>query len=182
MTLTVHKSLKIKIEHLPDERSDDDLGKFASARDVGFKDWYIDRATGEIWCGLKSQGGSLVSKGKDGVSVDRNSHPYFIPDVENYAGCTTREQIKYCRQDWARAESLNNGEWNYIGVRAVATAEIGGAEWTAHSSGLWGVESDSGAKYLAELANEQLAELEPALVETGFSKTAIRKAVKACTA
>lgn len=66
-------------------------------------------------------------------------------------------------EDWKRAESLNDGEWWYVGVRAVAEVRCEIAPGYVRverfkSEGLWGVESDSG-DYLKEVAREQLQDL-----------------------
>jgi len=46
------------------------------------------------------------------------------------------------------------------------------------SGGLWGIESDSDKEYLAEVENEQLAELRAELLALGIGPRAIAHAVK----
>ena len=73
-------------------------------------------------------------------------------------------------QDYQRLEALQRGDWHFIGV--IAKAEIvsgGGICQTIRSGGLWGVESDSGKEYLAEVAKEELDTLRAELAGLGFS-------------
>ncbi len=81
-------------------------------------------------------------------------------------------------QDYARMESLQNGEWGFIGIRAQAEIAVCGVCQTITSGGLWGIESDSEEEVFREEAREQLAELRGILNELGFSKRAIAAAVK----
>ena len=70
---------------------------------------------------------------------------------------------KACREDWQRMEAQENGEWSMIGVWAVATIKVGSKDFRLEqeirSSGIWGVESNSGAGHLLELATEELQQL-----------------------
>jgi hypothetical protein len=71
-------------------------------------------------------------------------------------------------------ESLNNGNWCFIGI--IAKAKIvteNGTLQTIRSGGLWGIESDSDKSYIAEIEQEQLAELRKELTALGFGKRAI---------
>lgn len=102
---------------------------------------------------------------------------YFLP----YAGGEkegTEDYQKYGKQDFARMESLNNGDWNFIGI--IAKAEIvteSGIMQTIRSGGLWGIESDSG-DYLDEVGKEELVNLRSELMALGFGKRAIDYAFK----
>lgn len=62
-----------------------------------------------------------------------------------------------------RMNAWRNGEWEYIGVRAVADIKVPyGRDWITtriKSPGLWGIESDAGADYLAEVFEEEKATL-----------------------
>lgn len=92
------------------------------------------------------------------------------------------------RQDYARMESLNRGDWAYIGITAQAEVGIpsghssnGGACYTVQqiqADGLWGMESDSEASYLESEEKNQLADLKDQLRALGFSSRAICKAFK----
>jgi len=132
----------------------------------------------------------------DNVSWDSRSYRYFNPgtvedfkldaewipanlktDAERKAYWNT-EMRKNARADYERMESLNNGDFNFLGVSA--TAEVWNPKTQViqriHSGGLWGIESDSDAAYLKEIESEQLAELKTELTALGFSKRAIAKA------
>lgn len=112
-------------------------------------------------------------------SFDSYECQYFNPCFENYAGLPEDEIRKYCRQDFERAESLNRGEWQYIGIRAEAEIELtpDGRPQTITSGGLWGIESDSG-DYIAEVTKDELADLKTQLRAIGFSARAIATAYK----
>jgi len=110
--------------------------------------------------------------------VGRNEYRYFNPNWENYKGLEDSEIRKYCQQDYKRMESLNRGNWCFIGVSADAEIVLGDTCQTITSGGLWGIESDSGADYFAEVEQEQLAELRGQLHVIGFSKRAIASAFK----
>jgi hypothetical protein len=113
---------------------------------------------------------------------------YFNPNHENYKGPPENEIRKYCRQDFDRMESLNAGDWCYIGIRAEARVIVNekiigpvashGIAQTITSGGLWGVESDSGREHLEETIREELASLKTELTALGFSKRAIASAFK----
>jgi len=109
--------------------------------------------------------------------MERNEYRYFNSS-DNYTGELPEDRRKYTLQDYARAESLNRGDWYYIGIRAVADVVIGGVCQTLASGGLWGIESDSGEDYLAEVGRDELAELKKVLYDLGFSKRAIATACK----
>ena len=104
-------------------------------------------------------------------------------------GNTAEDVRKYTRQDYERMERLNRGDWCYIGISA--EAEIGipqgkphpvtGQSYLTqrlHSGGLWGIESDSDEKYIADEEKNQLAELKDVLLGFGFSRRAIASAFK----
>jgi hypothetical protein len=127
--------------------------------------------------------------------MERNEYRYFNGNVENYKGETPEDIRKYVRQDYERMERLQHGDWCYIGIRAEATITLNAtwensvvskASWhkpiapeqTITSGGLWGVESDSGKDYLAEIESDELADLRKQLTAVGFSKRAIALACK----
>ena len=123
--------------------------------------------------------------------TERNEYRYFNPNWENYKGCPDEEIRKYCRQDYERMESLNRGNWYYIGIRADAEIEVqvyaGSPPSKPHityqtqkitSGGLWGIESDSGREYIEEEEKNQLSDLRDQLRGLGFSTRAISTAFK----
>jgi hypothetical protein len=97
---------------------------------------------------------------------------------DNYKGVPEDEMRKYIAQDYERMESLNDGDWWYVGIRAEAEVVIDGVVQTATSGGLWGIESDSDESYFKEIADEELSQLRAILHEMGFSKRAIATACK----
>lgn len=125
--------------------------------------------------------------------MGRNELQYFNPS-SNYKDETPENIRKYVRQDYERMESLNRGDWRFIGIRAEAEISLIGTvksgsptldayfpsriSQTVTSGGLWGVESDSSAEYFKEIEDEQLAELREQLHAVGFSKRAIAAAFK----
>lgn len=95
-------------------------------------------------------------------------YAFFVP----YAGGEqqgTEDYQKYGMQDFERMERLNNGDWYYIGVQAVAKIRVNGILQKISSGGLWGIESDSGSDYLEEIDQEQAKELQEQLSTLGFS-------------
>jgi hypothetical protein len=110
---------------------------------------------------------------------NNREYRYFNPNHENYKGLPEEEIRKYCRQDFDRMESLNNGSWCYIGIRAEAEIQTGSdVVQDITSGGLWGIESDSGKEHIAETIREELANLKTELLALGFSKRAIASAFK----
>lgn len=108
-------------------------------------------------------------------------------------GLTIAEVRKYVRQDYERMESLNRGNWCFIGIRAEAEISlptlankgcVHGREVFYHTSqnitsgGLWGIESDSDKPYLESVERDELADLREQLKTLGFSSRAISTAFK----
>jgi hypothetical protein len=113
----------------------------------------------------------------NGGDMRRHEYRYFNPS-QNYGGCTPAEIRKYVKQDYARMESLNRGDWQYIGIAARAEIVVGMVSQTIRSSGLWGIESDSDQSYIKDVEQEQLDELRDQLIALGFSRRAIATAMK----
>ena len=65
----------------------------------------------------------------------------------------------YREEDQARLDAYNNGEWQFIGIRAIAHIQIIangiGATFRLESPGLFGIEDDSGEEYLDEAFAEE---------------------------
>jgi hypothetical protein len=122
------------------------------------------------------------------VSWNSREYRYFNPNHENYKGLPEADIRKYCRQDFDRIESLNRGNWCYIGIRAEARVFVNekvigpvashGIAQTITSGGLWGIESDSGREHIEETQREELESLKAELLALGFSKRAISTAFK----
>jgi hypothetical protein len=114
-----------------------------------------------------------------GGAMGRGELRYFNGPVENYKGIEPAEIHKYIRQDYDRMESLNRGDWCFIGLRAEAEVQTGSdVVQRITSGGLWGIESDSDKDHLESTAREELAQLTTELVGLGFSRRAISTAIK----
>jgi hypothetical protein len=147
--------------------------------------WGIDRAT------------DIISDAQDAVTecdCDESGNwsygelQYFNPSfnyVDKFGNAlpenTPDDVINYTRADYERMESYNNGDWQFIGIRAEAEYAVNGTIQTARSGGLWGIESDSDGAHLVEVEQEELAELRSTLYTLGFSKRAISEAFKDVT-
>ena len=99
--------------------------------------WELERSAGECDC--------------HGGDMERNQFRYFNPSF-NYVtkegrpadGLTPEDVRKYTRQDYERMESLNAGNWCFVGIRAEAEVQLtGDLIQRITSGGLWGIESDS---------------------------------------
>lgn len=103
----------------------------------------------------------------------------------------TDADTSYLEQDefQERFRQYREGQFDFIGIRA--DAEIGIPQNPAknaktdsgvyivqniRSSGLWGIESDSGREHIESVEKEQLGELKTELTALGFSTRAISKA------
>ena len=114
----------------------------------------------------------------NGGDMERNEYRYFNGNVENYKGESPENIRKYIRQDYERSERLHRGDWCYIGMRVEAEIVIDNVCQEITSGGLWGIESDSGKDYLAEIESDELYELRKQLTAVDFSKRAIATACK----
>lgn len=111
--------------------------------------------------------------------IARNEFRYFNGPLENYKGESPEDIRKYVRQDYERMESLNRGDWCFIGIRAEAEIQLtGGTVQRISSGGLWGVESDSEASYFSETEQDELSQLRAELEAIGFSKRTISAAFR----
>lgn len=81
-------------------------------------------------------------------------------------------------QDYARAEAYNRGDWHMCGVYATAKVTLAGSDviQTLRSGGLYGIESDSGADYFAEVGKDECDALRAELAACGFGARAIAQA------
>lgn len=111
--------------------------------------------------------------------MSRGEYRYFI-------ACNSGEETgnpDSVEQDYQRMEAYNRGDWHVIGLRVRATIAIHECRHTRdiniESSGLWGVESDSGDDYMTEVAREQLDEIRAELNDWGIDDAAIDAAFSA---
>ena len=86
-------------------------------------------------------------------------------------------------EDYRRMEAYNRGDWCMVGC--VAKAEVlvpSGAGCSTvqviHSGGLWGIESDCGDDYRAEVQGDELEDLARQLDAFGLGRRAIAHGVK----
>ena len=120
----------------------------------------------------------------------RNEYRYFNPSF-NYVDenghalkeNTPEEVRKYVRQDYSRMESLNRGNWYFLGIRADAEIAVPTTPGNATiqritSGGIWGNESDQTSSDFEETEQEQLSELRAWLKTLGFSSRAISTAFR----
>lgn len=130
-----------------------------------------------IWDALDDDGDwvdSFESPEWEPDYIDRREYNYFVP----YAGGETpgtEEYKKYGLQDFERMESMSRGEWNFIGIRAVAKLQTPAGTQEIESGGMWGTESDSGEDYFKEVYAEECSELRQQLEKMGFSDSELEE-------
>ena len=124
---------------------------------------------------------SSTPKGKDVIDrqergdMGRGEYRYFTPAM-------TGEQTgnpDSPEQDYARMETYNRANWCMLGIWAEAEVQTHncGVIQKIRSGGLWGVENDSDAAYLATVAHEELAALASELEAMDFTKRQIKAAL-----
>lgn len=126
-------------------------------------------------CDICEQDGCDCGKCGD---AERGEFRYFNPYHERYTSESPADIRKYRLQDYKRMESLNQGDWCFIGIRADAEIVVDGVVQEISSGGLWGIESDSDRAYLTEIEGEQLSELRGQLRALGFGTRAISAAFR----
>ncbi len=133
-------------------------------------------------CDITEQDGCDCGERGD---MERGELRYFNGVVGNYKGEPPEKIREYVRRDYERMERLQREDWCYIGIRAEAEILIpsGSASVVQEitSGGLWGIESDSDASYLADISAEELSELREQLLAFGLSTRAITAAFKDAT-
>ena len=84
-------------------------------------------------------------------------------------GNTPEDVRQYTLQDYLRLESLDHGDWCYIGIIAKAEVQTNrnSTTQTITSGGLWGIESDSG-DYINQVKADELYGLAIELKAIGF--------------
>lgn len=118
--------------------------------------WKVDESPDLSYLGEYSNKAEAVHIDRqERGDMGRGEYRYFN------AGCGDPE---YIEQDYKRMEAYQRGDWCCMGCIAEATVSYpthGGSRRLERlsSGGLWGIESDSDAKYIAEVEQEQIAEL-----------------------
>lgn len=95
----------------------------------------------------------------------------FWPSLEDFEGDTHAFSVATIAAQ-ARMAAWEADDWYYVGVMAKATVHvpIGGCSFAVYeleSPGLWGVESDSGEAYFAEVFADEKAALLDAIRAMG---------------
>lgn len=72
-------------------------------------------------------------------------------------------------QDEAYLERYENGDFIFVGVRAEAEVVVDGVIQLLTSGGLWGIESDSGKEYFAEVGADEWSDLRQILKTIGVA-------------
>ena len=94
--------------------------------------------------------------------------PDMTPE-EKYSG----GDPAYAKEDQKRVDRFHKGLWDFVGVLAEVDVIVGGTVQHIASPGLWGIESDSGEKYLREVANEEYAQLVDILGRLGVPRSKV---------
>lgn len=150
--------------------------RVACADDANNTEWESLDAAIDLFAGLQDD---VMECDCNGPFISSHEFRYFNGLVENYEGESAEDIRKYVRQDYDRVESLNNGDWCFLGIAAEASVQLtGDLTQTIHSGGLWGIESDSSKTDFEEVQTEQLSELRAELKALGFSGRAISAAFK----
>lgn len=106
--------------------------------------------------------------------------PNRILSVRAYTGCDDNPCTDYLDQPEfaARLAAYRNGDFNFIFVRATADVQFGDGQavQTLSSMGLYGIEDDSTAAYIAKVKAEELDGLADVLRAAGFAEAAIAEA------
>ena len=112
-----------------------------------------------------------IDRNKDGRGHYHNGRRYFIAAMSG----TDTGNPESVMQDYKRMEAYNDGEWHYLGIRAVAIVRLteDGPKQKITSGGLWGIESDSDESCFAEVEAEQRAELADQLLAMGIDPEAV---------
>jgi hypothetical protein len=162
-TLAQPTIASVKIKRIIDESPDTSfIGEYTD----DCNPWAIDRAQGEYV--------AILEASDDGYEMPRASreYRYFVP----YAGGEkqgTENYQKYGKQDFERMESLERGNWYFIGIRAIAEIRLPQGDHAIcqriDSPGLWGIESDSDDGYIESVAREELAQLRDMLEQLNVS-------------
>lgn len=168
--------LKIEVKRMDDESPDTSyLGTYSNHAD---NEYAIDRAH-TLDCPVNNEPLDNVEDHCqcETHNLGRNEYRYFNPATTDPHE-TPEQNRKDARFSYERMESLNDGNWSYIGIRAQAEILIDSVTQRITSGGLWGIESDSEPAYLKEIEDEELSSLRDILHNLGFSKRAIATAVK----
>lgn len=179
---TLSKPSKLRISRVWIERKVDEspdlshLGHYHNHRSEQSNEFTIDRVARED-CG---RGEYFYFTPGSVEAFDANAD--WLPALQNETLLREywlRAMRENAEKDYARMEAYNRGDWQMLGI--IAKAEIispQGVIQTVRSGGLWGIESDASAEYMAEVETEQLAELRAELESYGIGSRAIAYAFR----
>lgn len=131
-----------------------------------------------------------IERGREFRYFNPGSVETFRPDAtksaaENQAAREQHDQDmrQNAEADYKRMSALNRGDFCFVGIAAEAEITLrseNGGSIIQHvrSGGLWGIESDSGEDYFAEVEREEINTLRSELESVGFSKRAISAALR----
>lgn len=156
----MNKLLSVKVKVMTDDSPDTShLGAYTDEP----ADWAIVCAEGEYLANLRAadEEYEVPERGRE--------YRFFVPGAYTSDELANDEEVqKYGREDFERMKSLDNGDWRFIGIRAVAeVSSEHGAIQRLSSGGLWGIESDSEGSYFGEVAKEELGQLRAELEAYG---------------
>jgi hypothetical protein len=148
--------------------------------DVSFIGEYIDQE--ELWAISRKHGkyvANLTKEERREVQSQGREYRFFRPYAAGEK-VGSKDYKKYGKRDYERMESLNNGDWCFMGVWAEAYIQThkGGIIQTVRSCGLWGIESDGGDDYMRSIMGEEVTSIKDELLRLGFSAEEIDKAIK----
>jgi hypothetical protein len=161
--MEMNKIESIKVKVIPDYAADTSwIGEYTDNLEPGviIRDYneFYEKIPTEM---ERDADGKFIGKAEPNPPQKGRTFRGFLP----YAGGEkqgTKDYYKYGMQDYKRMEELNNGDWQFIGIRAEAEVSyktINGSRLEhLTSGGLWGIESDAG-DYLNEIMKEELSDL-----------------------
>lgn len=97
---------------------------------------------------------------------DQDPDLSYLEDENRYKGVPAKQAAKYRQQDQDRLASYGNS-WSMVGVYMEADVDIDGVIQKIRTPGLWGVESDSDAKYIRQIVTEEYSQLKDILRKIG---------------
>lgn len=108
--------------------------------------------------------------------TDTDADTSHLTDPDRYSDVSDAEAKRYREADRDRLRDYEAGQWEFLGVFAVAKVRFflsthpggSGGGFEVSSPGLWGVESDSDPAYLAEIEREQRGEIADTLAALGL--------------
>lgn len=157
--LVISDDLRIRAGLYADEDADHSyLGEFRERFTWEPATGIYDRQTGLMFDGSKWRDArGHFATPPDDLDPDRRECRFIDIGTCQFTRAD-RHWLKYAFQNARRLEGLASGNWCYVGLRLELLDEDD--EIIASSSGVWGIESNSGRDYFEEVAREELSSLE----------------------